>query len=214
LQGPVRLVVANCEMAASVPGNVTTVGSGHLVDDGLENQPSRHADLHPRPDVSPQIALLQHFGSARYRISDEPGFVDAAALHCGQHPRDLLDLVLSVPSTLCVPEITGKQVYANRRYNDVFWHPNKLSQIKYCFSVWLIDNWWPARPGRHDPQGAITRAQLDEPYRSGVVLFYLIIVCQQHDSFCHRLTNEKPVERVFVKLWERRHFECMLCFDE
>jgi hypothetical protein len=54
---------------------------------------------------------------------------------------------------------------------------------------------------------------LDVPYRSEVVPFYLIIVGQQHDSFCHRLTEEKPVERVFVKLRERRDFERMLRFD-
>jgi len=30
---------------------------------------------------------------------------------------------------------------------------------------------------------------LDVPYRSEVVPFYLIIVGQQHDSFCHRLTD-------------------------
>lgn len=67
------------------------------------------------------------------------------------------------------------------------------------------------RTTRHDE--TLIRAQLDVPYRSEVVPFYLIIVGQQYDSFCHRLTDEKPVERIFVKLWERRDFECMLRFD-
>src|SRR3954463_11251331 len=54
---------------------------------------------------------------------------------------------------------------------------------------------------------------LNVPYRGEVVPLYLIVVGQQHDSFCHRLTDEKPVERIFVKLWKRRYFECMRRFD-
>lgn len=57
------------------------------------------------------------------------------------------------------------------------------------------------------------RAQLDVPYRSEIVPLYLIIVVQQHDSFCHRLTNEKPVERVFVTLWKHRNFDSMVYSD-
>ncbi|SEI28194.1 hypothetical protein SAMN05192544_111312 [Paraburkholderia hospita] len=59
----------------------------------------------------------------------------------------------------------------------------------------------------------MTKAPLDIAYWREVVSLYLVIVGQQYDSFGHRLTNEKPVEWVLVKLREGSNFECMLGFD-
>ena len=54
----------------------------------------------------------------------------------------------------------------------------------------------------------LPRAQLDVPYLSEVVPLDLVVVGQQHDSLHDSLgdclTDQKPVEGILVKLWERR----------
>jgi hypothetical protein len=57
------------------------------------------------------------------------------------------------------------------------------------------------------------KGELDVPYWREVVSLYLVIMGQQHDSFCHRLTDKEPVERILVMRRESRNFECMLGFD-